>query len=67
MWRAADDASDLNYIEVLLELLQAHPDRDLQRLASSMTFRMDAVSASSMFLPPSRKGKQRPGWLSFFS
>ncbi len=29
MWRAADDASDLNYIEVLLELLQAHPDRDL--------------------------------------
>ena len=29
MWRAADDTSDLNYIEVLLELLVAHPGRDL--------------------------------------
>jgi glycosyltransferase involved in cell wall biosynthesis len=29
LWRAADDVSDLNYIEVLLDLLLAHPDRDL--------------------------------------
>jgi glycosyltransferase involved in cell wall biosynthesis len=29
MWRAADDTSDLNYIEVLLDVLRAHPDRDL--------------------------------------
>ncbi|MGO8780591.1 MAG: glycosyltransferase family 2 protein, partial [Rhodomicrobium sp.] len=29
MWRAADDTSDLNYIETLLALLLAHPERDL--------------------------------------
>jgi glycosyltransferase involved in cell wall biosynthesis len=29
MWRAADDISDLNYIETLLALLQNHPERDL--------------------------------------
>jgi glycosyltransferase involved in cell wall biosynthesis len=29
MWRAADDTSDLNYIEVLLDLLLAHPGHDL--------------------------------------
>ncbi len=29
MWRAADDVSDLNYIETLLTLLQNHPERDL--------------------------------------
>ncbi len=28
MWRAADDVSDLNYVEVLLTLLITHPDRD---------------------------------------
>ncbi len=28
MWRAADDTSDINYIEVLLGLLLAHPERD---------------------------------------
>lgn len=29
MWRAADDVSDLNYIEVLVGLLEANPDKDL--------------------------------------
>jgi glycosyltransferase involved in cell wall biosynthesis len=29
MWRAADDISDLNYIEKLAALLQAHPEKDL--------------------------------------
>ncbi len=29
MWRAADDTSDLNYIETLLALLLAHPERDV--------------------------------------
>ncbi len=29
LWRAADDVSDLNYIEVLHGLLQANPDKDL--------------------------------------
>jgi glycosyltransferase involved in cell wall biosynthesis len=28
MWRAADDVSDLNYVDVLLNLLLANPDRD---------------------------------------
>jgi glycosyltransferase involved in cell wall biosynthesis len=28
MWRAADDTSEINYIEVLLGLLLAHPERD---------------------------------------
>ena len=29
MWRAADDTSDLDYIETLLALLLAHPERDV--------------------------------------
>jgi glycosyltransferase involved in cell wall biosynthesis len=29
MWRAADDTSDLDYIETLVALLLAHPERDL--------------------------------------
>ena len=29
LWRAADDLSDLNYLEVLYGLLQAQPDKDL--------------------------------------
>lgn len=29
MWRAADDTSDLNYIETLLTLLLEHPERDI--------------------------------------
>jgi glycosyltransferase involved in cell wall biosynthesis len=29
MWRAADDTSDLNYIEMLLRLLLGHPERDI--------------------------------------
>jgi glycosyltransferase involved in cell wall biosynthesis len=29
LWRAADDTSDLNYIETLLALLQRHPERDM--------------------------------------
>jgi glycosyltransferase involved in cell wall biosynthesis len=29
MWRAADDTSDLNYIETLFNLLAAHPERDV--------------------------------------
>ncbi|MGA7325300.1 MAG: glycosyltransferase family 2 protein [Rhodomicrobium sp.] len=29
MWRAADDTSDLNYVECLYSLLLAHPDRDI--------------------------------------
>ncbi|MFY9639674.1 MAG: glycosyltransferase family 2 protein [Rhodomicrobium sp.] len=29
MWRAADDTSDLNYIETLLALLLNHPERDI--------------------------------------
>lgn len=29
LWRAADDVSDLNYLEVLYGLLQAQPDKDL--------------------------------------
>jgi glycosyltransferase involved in cell wall biosynthesis len=29
LWRAADDASDLNYLEVLHGLLEAQPDKDL--------------------------------------
>ncbi|MDR3507043.1 MAG: glycosyltransferase family 2 protein [Caulobacteraceae bacterium] len=29
LWRAADDRSDPNYIEVLLALLEAHPDKQL--------------------------------------
>ena len=29
LWRAADDLSDANYIEVLLETLKAHPDKTL--------------------------------------
>jgi glycosyltransferase involved in cell wall biosynthesis len=29
MWRAADDVSDLNYIETLLALLLRHPEKDL--------------------------------------
>jgi len=29
LWRAADDVSDLNYIEVLHGLLEANPDKDL--------------------------------------
>ena len=29
LWRAADDASDANYIETLLALLIANPDRDI--------------------------------------
>jgi glycosyltransferase involved in cell wall biosynthesis len=38
MWRAADDTSDLNYIETLLGLLIEHPDRDLAvaRIVSSL-------------------------------
>jgi glycosyltransferase involved in cell wall biosynthesis len=29
MWRAADDTSELNYIETLLAVLQNHPERDI--------------------------------------
>ena len=29
MWRAADDTSELNYIEALLALLLSHPERDI--------------------------------------
>jgi Glycosyl transferase family 2 len=48
MWRAVDDSSDLNYIEALLPLLLAHPDRDL------------AVPRIVSALPDGRKKKVRP-------
>ena len=38
MWRAADDTSDLDYIETLVALLLAHPERDVavSRIVASL-------------------------------
>jgi glycosyltransferase involved in cell wall biosynthesis len=46
MWRAADDTSDLNYIEELLGLLQAHPNRDLAAPRAVSVFPDGRVAAT---------------------
>ena len=48
MWRAADDTSDLNYIETLLALLLDRPERDI------------AVPRIVSALPDGSKVKERP-------
>ena len=48
MWRAADDISDLNYVEVLLGLLLSHPDRDLAVLCHPVISRFFSLTRSSL-------------------
>ncbi|QUD87330.1 glycosyltransferase family 2 protein [Phenylobacterium montanum] len=45
LWRAADDRSDANYIEVLHALLQAHPDKQLAVGRVTETFQGQVVKA----------------------
>ena len=56
MWRAADDTSDLNYIQVLLDLLLAHPDRDLAAPRVVYVFPDGRVVGSWDVPAPIRKG-----------
>ncbi len=64
MWRAADDTSDLDYIETLLDLLPAKPERDIAvaRIVSALpdgrVTKMHDVS------PGSRKGERLAAWRS---
>ena len=61
LWRAADDTSDLNYIETLLALLQRHPERDMAvpNIVGSLPRRTGKVEASS-FAPDREGGRNRP-------
>ena len=43
LWRASDDRSDANYIEVLLDLLKAHPEKQLAVGRAINTFEGDTV------------------------
>ena len=49
LWRAADDTSDLNYLEVLYRLLNAHPDKDVAVGRVDSTF--DGTLVRSYRLP----------------
>jgi glycosyltransferase involved in cell wall biosynthesis len=47
LWRAADDSSDLNYLEVLYGLLEANPAKSLAVGRDIGTFRGDAIRVTS--------------------
>jgi glycosyltransferase involved in cell wall biosynthesis len=56
MWRAADDVSDLNYIETLLTLLQKHPERDLAASRIVNAFPNGRVSVNHRVSPSIERG-----------
>ncbi|MFZ1109704.1 MAG: glycosyltransferase family 2 protein [Rhodomicrobium sp.] len=62
MWRAADDTSDLNYIEVLLELLRAHPERDLAAPRTIGVMPDGSVKADNPVPSPIENGQAVGRW-----
>jgi len=73
MWRAADDTSDANYVEALLSLLLAHPERDIAvpRIVSALPdgSKVKVRQVSSLLANPGVAGRfeqffrQKAAWI----
>ncbi len=58
MWRAADDTSEPDYIETLLALLAAEPDRDIA-VARIVSLLPDGRVTDDLRYPPRSRGRGR--------